>query len=281
MEMCRFCQGECTEYSSATVFSHKATYFRCKVCGSLQISNPFWLATAHTDGVHNSDVGLVQRSINLSRLIGTVLALNGYGRSDGIDWGGGTGLLTRLLRDQGFHCLSYDKYASQQLASGFIASDFELNSKKTFVTTIECLEHLIDPIGALEQVVSGAELFVFSVELLPTPTPNPASERPWFYFEPSAGQHITFPTKVGLDLYCKKLGFDFYTKIGSLHVFSRKKLRFSLRALARFPKMMKMIAFLIQRYNYRHFQLGTKDAEFLKRAPWNGIILVSSHLCLC
>jgi hypothetical protein len=264
--MCRFCEGECAEYSSATIFSHKGVYFKCGVCGSLQVSNPFWLADAHTDGVHNSDVGLVQRSINVSRLIGTVLALNGHIGSNGIDWGGGTGLLTRLLRDQGFQCLSYDKYASQQLASGFIASDFELQSKKTFVTTIECIEHLEDPIGTLTQVVSNADLFIFTVEVLPAPTPNPASERPWFYFEPSAGQHITFPSKVGLDLYCKKLGFNFYTKIESLHIFSREKIRFSLRVIVKFPKVMKIVAFLIQRYNYRHSQLGTKDAEFLKRA---------------
>lgn len=265
MEKCRFCGGKCSEFSSAQILSHTALYLKCEACGSLQVANPFWLADAHKDGVHDTDAGLVQRSLMVNRLIGTVLTLNGNSNSSGIDWGGGAGLLTRLLRNQGFQCLSHDKYASQQLAAGFIANDHQLNSKKTFVTAIECVEHLIDPINALKQVVRSSDIFIFTVELLPFPTPNPADKNPWWYFVPEAGQHITFPSKVGLESYRKELGFNFYTQIGLLHIFSREKIQFWLRTVARFPRALSLLTFFIQRYNNKHFYLGTIDTEFLKQ----------------
>ena len=264
MEKCRFCGGECSEFSSAQVLSHKALYLNCEMCGSLQVANPFWLANAHKDGIHDTDAGLVQRCLTVNRLIGTVLTLNGNSGSNGVDWGGGTGLLARLLRNQGFECLSYDKYASQQLAAGFIANEHQLNSKKTFVTAIECVEHLIDPVDALKQVVQSTELFMFTVELLPFPTPNPADKNPWWYFVPEAGQHVTFPSKAGLESYREVLGFNFYAQIGLLHVFSRRRIRFWLRTAARFPRALSLLSFLIQRYNNKHFYLGTKDTEMLK-----------------
>lgn len=89
MEKCRFCRGNCSEFSSAQVLSHTASYLKCESCGSLQVANPFWLASAHKGGVRDNDAGLVQRSLMVNRLIGTVLTLNGNSNSSGIDWGEG------------------------------------------------------------------------------------------------------------------------------------------------------------------------------------------------
>jgi hypothetical protein len=87
-ERCRLCGSECSKFSSAQLLSHTALYLKCETCGSMQVTNPFWLANAHKDGVHGTDAGLVQRSLNVNRLIGMFLTLSGNSNSSGIDWGG-------------------------------------------------------------------------------------------------------------------------------------------------------------------------------------------------
>ena len=161
-EECRCCKGKLKFFSSARVLSYKADYYQCTNCGSLQIENPHWIVEAHSAAISVLDTGLVARCLSASRLIGVFLFLERKNNSNGIDWGGGTGLLTRLLRDQGFNVLSYDKYIDGQHSKGFNISSSELNSSNDFLIAIECFEHLENPIALLIDAVAKKDYFIFT-----------------------------------------------------------------------------------------------------------------------
>ena len=222
------------------------------------MDDPVWIERAHSKAISNLDTGLVSRCLSASRLISTLLFLEGKKAANGIDWGGGTGLLTRLLRDQGFQVHSYDKYAKVEHAEGFEASLEEAEEAATFITSIECFEHLVNPIDAYKYVISKKEYFIFTTETIDTPPPDPA-EKSWWYFVPESGQHITFASKQGLGEFRKILGFDYFVSFGSLHVMSRSRLKFRTKLILG-TRAIRSIAFLIiPEILNRRFSLAITD----------------------
>jgi hypothetical protein len=267
-EKCRCCLGKATYFSSAEILDFIATYSMCSNCLSVQVDNPDWIERAHSKAISNLDTGLVSRCLSASRLISTLLFLEGKRGANGIDWGGGTGLLTRLLRDQGFHVRSYDKYAKAEHVEDFEASLKDAEEAATFITSIECFEHLVNPIDAYKNVTSKKEYFIFTTEAIDTPPPDPA-EKSWWYFVPESGQHITFASKKGLDEFRKILGFDYYTNLGSLHVMSRSKLKFGTRQILGI-RVIRSIAFLaIPEILNRKFSLAITDKASLTLKYFN------------
>jgi len=262
IERCRCCLGKTTYFSSAMILDFTATYSICSKCLSVQVDNPVWIERAHSKAISNLDTGLVSRCLSASRLISTLLFLEGKTEATGIDWGGGTGLLTRLLRDQGFQVRSYDKYAKVEHAEGFEASIEEAEKASTFLTSIECFEHLVNPIVAYKYVTLEKEYFIFTTETIGTPPPDPA-EKSWWYFVPESGQHITFASKQGLDEFRKILGFNYLINFGSLHVMSRSRLKFVTRLILG-TRAIRSIAFLvIPEILNRRFSLAIADKASL------------------
>lgn len=261
---CRCCMGNLEFFSSAQVLSYKADYYQCANCGSLQIENPHWIGEAHSTAISDLDTGLVARCLSASRLIGVFLFLQGRDNWTGIDWGGGTGLLTRLLRDQGFDVLSYDKYIDGQHSKGFNIGSNGLNYSKDFLTAIECFEHLEDPIGLLRDAVAKKDYFIFTTEILKLPAPDPA-KREWWYFMPESGQHITFASKVGLTEFSKHVGFNFLTSFGSLHVMSRKRIKFKTRILLKIRPFRQLLILIVPELLSKRHSLTLLDKEFLSK----------------
>ena len=81
---------------------HRALYYACRGCGSLFVADPSWLADVYAyKGVH-IDVGQVSRSVRNWLILNELLPILGIGREAAcVDFGGGEGLLTRLMRDSG------------------------------------------------------------------------------------------------------------------------------------------------------------------------------------
>jgi hypothetical protein len=218
-------------------------YCICDNCSSVQVDNPFWVIEAHSKAISVLDTGLASRCISASRMLGTLLYLEGKKNAEGLDWGGGTGLLARLLRDQGFPVKSFDKYAVSLHAEGFEADLKDLSYPATFMSAIECFEHLLDPIESFKEIASNKEYFIFTTELINSPPQNPAID-PWWYFSPETGQHITFASHNGLGLFSKLIGFQVVTSFGSIHVLSRNKLRFRSRLILK-NRIFRVFAILI------------------------------------
>lgn len=159
----------------------------------------------------------------VSKTIIAFFKLQYHADISGIDFGGGTGLLTRLLRDSGIEVTSFDPYSSQFFSSGFQATLQDLKKEKTFISAIECIEHLEQPFETFQSIVRNKQFFMFTTETNSVPSQNPNSINPWWYFSPKEGQHISFATSMGLKFFRERLGFNYYIRINELHIFSRKK----------------------------------------------------------
>ena len=260
---CRCCGCPSEYFSKAKVLKYEAKYYRCSQCLSVQVENPTWIAESHSRAISALDTGLVSRCVSASKLISSLLFLEKKQAATGIDWGGGTGLLTRLMRDLGFHMRSFDIYADGYLAEGFRASPSDFEISTTYVTSIECFEHLEDPIANFKIATKNTEYFFFTTELIPNPTPDPATSN-WWYFLPETGQHITFLSRAGLDRFREILGFDHYLKIGTLHIFSRKPIRQITKVIMSNGVLRKFALIVMPIYLSKKYSLLLRDKEELR-----------------
>ncbi|WP_258864642.1 class I SAM-dependent methyltransferase [Helicobacter sp. MIT 99-10781] len=159
-----------------------------------------------------------------------------------LDFGGGTGLLVRLLRDSGIEAFWEDKYCQNLFARGFewesgnprlrgLDSVFtqEKLSKQAkmptpeLATSFEVFEHLPNPLEEIESMLSCAPNLLFSTELLPSFIPKSSGQNAWWYYGFAHGQHISFYSRESLEFIAKKRGLYFYS-YGDLHLFTTKKI---------------------------------------------------------
>jgi hypothetical protein len=200
---------------------HPAPYDQCGGCGFLQVRSPHWLDEAYSDAIALMDTGLVQRNLDLAELLCGLLPAMGLGPARDnrpfLDFGGGLGLLVRLMRDRGFDFRWLDAYARNELARGF-EYDAAMGPCAA-VTAFEVLEHTVDP-GAFvrEALAAGqSDMLVFSTELYAGDLP-PAD---WWYFAPEGGQHIAFFRRDTLEALARSLGMNLASR-KSVHVLSRR-----------------------------------------------------------
>jgi 2-polyprenyl-3-methyl-5-hydroxy-6-metoxy-1,4-benzoquinol methylase len=83
-----------------------------------------------------------------------------------LDFGGGHGILTRLMRDYGFDFYHYDKYAENLFACGFEGG---LNERYNVITSFENFEHFVSPMDEIEKLLSITDTIYFTTLLLPPP----------------------------------------------------------------------------------------------------------------
>jgi len=147
-------------------------------------------------------------------------------------------MLVRLLRDAGFEFYWQDRYAENLLAPGF---EWEANRdgrNATVVTAVEVLEHTPDPLGFLNECMtgSGAEAVIFTQVL------HAGGDDPnWWYLAPVTGQHVSFFSAKTLTRIGEILGMQVQTS-NSLHVISRSgvpagRLRWALR-VSKLPSVL-------------------------------------------
>ncbi|GEM_PF-626498 len=202
--ICAIC-GNVMQFSFAKTIMGKydISYFYCPHCEHLQTEKPYWLAEAYQSALSDSDTGLVQRNGHNRKLVGATLALLFPEKSNVLEYAGGYGLLTRMLRDAGAECFWYDKYATNTFAR-----HFEDDGKRRYdlVLAFEALEHFEDPMAEFESIFSRGDSLLFSEELLPDRCPDQ-----WWYLCTEHGQHIQFYSLKTLqyiaDYFHKKLYF--------------------------------------------------------------------------
>lgn len=188
---CRLCGGAVScQFSMKVLDKYVVRYSRCTQCDSLQTEFPFWIDEAYTSHLTLIDTGAGQRSLaNLAATycVSRLLRLNNV-----LDFGGGDGLLCRLLRDYGINCYVQDKYATATYAKGFDTPNF---SKPQILLAFEVLEHLAEPHGDV------ARLFAFDPDAILASTALYANQGPdWWYLAPESGQHLFFYSEKALRL---------------------------------------------------------------------------------
>lgn len=199
---CPICGGSREEvYRLLVLDRHRVGYYHCDSCGLTQTEEPRWLADAHeADPVSPLDTGHVARSLATARLLSWVVQ-DLFGK-DGhfVDLGGGTGLLTRLMRDRGFDFRWDDAYSTNVFARGFEAGAGPVDA----LTAFEVLEHVHDPLAFLEGAFRRFKTRTILLSTLVAPQDPPDPD--WWYLSLDTGQHVSLFQGRTLDYLARRLG---------------------------------------------------------------------------
>jgi hypothetical protein len=216
-EACRLCSGPTQPAFRAKVLGkHEVAYHECSECDSLQTDAPFWLAEAYTSN-HLScfDTGAVARNLFCQAYVYTIAgALRFSPTATVLDFGGGNGLLCRLLRDIGFNARRLDTFAVNDFCQLFDddGGDYDI------VCAFEVVEHFADPAKSLADIFGRAKkLIIIGTEVYAK------QGRGWWYLNPAAGQHVFFYSPGAMKYIAKRFCFQYYP-IGGLHLFSKRPL---------------------------------------------------------
>ena len=216
---CNVCQEETAFFATAIVRqAHEAVFVRCPACGFVQIETPFWLEEAYSSALTHTDLGLVSRNLAFNKTAKAVIEVFFDRRGKFIDYGGGTGLFTRLMRDSGYDFYCYDRQCVNHFSDHFRV-ELDGNSKYELLTSVEVFEHLTEPLPAIKEMAKLSPNILFTTQLLPKP--NPRIED-WWYYGIEHGQHISFYDIKTLEVLSRSLGFYLTSNGSNLHLFSER-----------------------------------------------------------
>ncbi len=240
--ICKVCKQDSSFIFSAQVLNkYTVDYYRCKACGFIQTEEPYWLAEAYASAITSLDIGLLSRNITL--LPTTTAVIHNFFNASAkfIDYGGGYGMFTRLMRDHGFDFYRQDIYCENLFAKNFDITDVEQREKFELLTAFEVFEHLADPAGELDRMLQYSDSIFFSTELVPA---GIKTKDDWWYFMPETGQHIALHTTDSLTHLAKQRGLYFYSNGKNLHLITPRRIStatFKLLMNYRVAKLMGMI----------------------------------------
>lgn len=181
---CRLC-GQPTElrFTKRIMSDRDCGYWQCTGCRALQTEEPDWLDRSYSADRHGLGLDSASRSVWCQSLVvylANVLRIRG----PILDFGGGAGLLCRLLRDVGYDCYLYDRFTENIYAKPFEA---EPGGKFAAVLAFEVFEHFADPRASAQQIFGAQPDFVVvGTDLYTGQGPD------WYYIFPESGQHVFF-----------------------------------------------------------------------------------------
>jgi len=196
--------------------SYTVDYYTCQSCGFMQTEEPYWLGEAYGEAISSADTGIMARNLYFMKLVAVFLKLMG-GRGRYLDYGGGHGVFTRLMRDHGFDFYWSDAYARNLFARGF---SYQKGTPVEGVTAFELLEHLDDPKQFFKDVLGEMKprYFIASTELFSgDATPD------WKYLYCMTGQHIAFYQEKTLKMVAAEYGY-YYSHFRGMHFLSERKI---------------------------------------------------------
>jgi hypothetical protein len=254
---CKICDSQKYEltFFKQVLYKYKVKYYKCEHCGFIQTEKPYWLNESYSSAIAKLDIGLIYRTLNLYPIIMYMIKfLFSKEEKKYIDYGGGYGIFTRLMRDRGFDFYNYDPYCQNIFSADFNVKLSE-GDRYELLTSFEVFEHLEYPVDDVKKMLQYSESLVFTTEL------QPASEiESWWYLSPETGQHICIFSYKSLSILSDKLDCNFYTN-GNIHLFTRKKVSKNLFKMITYPHLAKWISALSV---FRKETFLQKDYEKIK-----------------
>lgn len=243
-----------TVFSAKLLNKHDVQYFYCEESGLLQTEEPYWLDEAYDKAIAATDTGILRRNLlHLLRLLPILNSLTDE-KSKLLDVGGGYGILTRMLRDVGYDCYSYDKYCQNLFADGF---EPERNFSASALFAFEVFEHIEDPMTFLQDNFSN---YSCRTMILSTLTfNNSIPDKDWWYYSLATGQHITFYQPRTLRILAEKNNCFYFPLGRGFHLITDKHLSkinhmiFSSRVLS----ILQALYFIIKQRKLSKTQLDS------------------------
>jgi hypothetical protein len=184
-------------FNTMILGQYPASLFECASCGFQYFHDAkIWIDQAYTTPIANTDTGIVRRSLNIHKILSSFLSIsNAQGKF--LDWGSGSGLLVRLLRDDGHDCYGLEPYTTPLLAAAHTSCDEQACLKENTyraIFAIEVVEHLLDPRIFFSKALENTDTLIFSTQLLD----KAKNVSEWWYYTTETGQHISFYTEQSL-----------------------------------------------------------------------------------
>lgn len=220
---CRVC-GAPTDalFHKRVLARHDVGYHRCRSCGFVQTDPPHWLEEAYDDAISAIDTGLLGRALSLAPRVESVIRRAHPPDGRFLDYGGGSGVFVRHMRDRGFRFYRYDPHARPVFSRYFDLGDLSPAERHfELVTAFEVLEHLPDPVGEVATMLGFADDVLFTTELVPAGGAPEISG--WWYLGPEHGQHVSFYTPQSLSELARRLGAQYLQLAPDLHLVSRDR----------------------------------------------------------
>jgi SAM-dependent methyltransferase len=214
---CRICRGPVAFRFQAEVLGgrYTARYHECEQCRALQVLDPTWLEEAYAaesgpPSAENYDSGRFRRTFSGFLYLVALSMAGALGEvSRVVDFGGGYGLLTQMLRDGAVDAWTSDPYVPRP----FFSPDRSLPDLDSVdagsvdvIVALEVFEHLTDPMavgGTLRRALAPTGSLVISSERY-----RPERHGPdWPYLALATGQHVTFWSIEAREYFAAAHGF--------------------------------------------------------------------------
>ena len=217
---CKICGSAVRELFKRTIMNkYDVQYFQCTTCDFIQTETPFWLDEAYKNSLNIEDTGIIKRNLLMAKRTSVIISFLFDRKSQYLDYGGGTGLFVRLMRDYGYDFYWNDPYTENIFSRGF-EGDISSTQQYRAVTTFECFEHFIDPRTEINKMLSLAPAIIFSTEIFTGNAPLPENW-PYYYF--SHGQHISLYSLKSLRILADVYNLQLLTNNKSFHVLTPRK----------------------------------------------------------
>lgn len=196
-------------------------YYQCLNCGLIFTETPYWLDEAYKDSITCVDTGIMSRNIR-NMFCANVLIDKIFNKEAlFLDYGGGYGIFTRMMRDIGYNFEWQDKYSPNLFARGF--QNKNKNSIE-LVTSFELFEHFSTPRRELDNLFNLSNNILFST-LLYDKNLKYKQFSNWWYYVPQTGQHIIFYSERTCKYIAKQYGVMYYHLCDDLHLFTKQNLK--------------------------------------------------------
>jgi hypothetical protein len=215
-QKCKICNYETVPVFTAKILDkYDVNYYRCTNCKFLQTEAIYWLEESYKSAININDTGIIFRNEVFRRITSALFYfwLNPKGKF--IDFAGGYGIFTRMMRDMGFDYYWVDTYAENLVSRGF---EHEEQTTYEGLTAFEVFEHMVDPIADIEIMLQYSDTIVFSTELLPDELPDSS----WWYYAFNHGQHVAFYNRKTLEVIADKYQLRLLSNGSNFHVLTRK-----------------------------------------------------------
>lgn len=215
---CRICSGDTSVLFRRTLLQkYEVDYLRCQDCGYVCTEQPYWLEEAYARPINISDTGVIARNEKIRDALAWLFWRRYPKGSQFLDYAGGYGVLTRMMRDCGYDFFWYDPYTQNLFAQGFELPERDFSIQA--MTCLECFEHFVDPFTEITKQLELCSNIYFTTTLISGQAPEPEE---WDYYGFSHGQHVSFYTQKSLRILAERLGLQFRTNGGQFHFIGKE-----------------------------------------------------------
>jgi hypothetical protein len=145
---------------------YDVTYYICPHCEFIQTEKQYWLEEAYSKVISSMDTSIMSRNLyNADTLLLFIYYMDNKNiENKYLDFSGGHGVFTRIMRDNGFDFYWYDKFAENIFENGF---EGDINDRYQMITSFENFEHFAEPIFEIEWLIKITDILYFSTAALP------------------------------------------------------------------------------------------------------------------